>query len=61
MYRAMLALGDYEYAADILDKIPRDDIHVCSVVQACQAAYGTGKGKGKKKKKKTGKDVACET
>ncbi|KAM3302517.1 hypothetical protein P3S67_017019 [Capsicum chacoense] len=63
MYRAMLALGDYEYAADILDKIPRDDIHVFSVVQACQAAYGTGKGKGKgkKKKKKTGKDVACET
>lgn len=57
----MLALEDYEYAADILDKIQRDDIHVCSVVQACQAAYGTGKGKGKKKKKKTGKDVACET
>ncbi|KAJ8532600.1 hypothetical protein K7X08_012523 [Anisodus acutangulus] len=41
MYQALLALGDYKSAANILNKIPRDDIHVCSVVQACQAAYGT--------------------
>ncbi|MCD7463903.1 hypothetical protein HAX54_051680 [Datura stramonium] len=61
MYRALLALGDYKSAANILNKIPRDDIHVCSVVQACQAAYGmSASTKGKKKKKKTGKDVRCE-
>ncbi|CAN4104074.1 unnamed protein product [Withania somnifera] len=66
MYRALLALGDYKSAANVLNKIPRDDVHVCSVVQACQAAYGvseSAKGKGigigKKKIKKIGKDVRC--
>ncbi|KAK4355281.1 hypothetical protein RND71_024252 [Anisodus tanguticus] len=61
MYQVLLALGDYKSAANILNKIPRDDVHVCSVVQACQAAYGTSaSAKGKKKKKKIGKDVRCE-
>lgn len=58
MYQALLALGDYKSAANILSNIPRDDIHVRSVVQACQAAYGmSASAKGKKKKRKTGKDV----
>ncbi|KAJ8542936.1 hypothetical protein K7X08_005459 [Anisodus acutangulus] len=53
MYQVLLSLRDYKSAANILNKIPRDDIHVCSVVQACQAAYGTSaSAKGKKKKKK---------
>ncbi|XP_059284447.1 pentatricopeptide repeat-containing protein At4g04790, mitochondrial-like [Lycium ferocissimum] len=61
MYRALLALGDYKSAANILNKIPRDDIHVCSVVQACQEAYGmSASTKGKQKKKKIRKDVRCE-
>lgn len=63
MYRALLALGDYKSAANILNKIPRDDIHVCSVVQACQAAYGmsnSAKGKGKRKGKKNKNWEGCE-
>lgn len=53
MYRALLALGDYKSAANILKNIPRDDIHVCSVVKACQTAHGmSAPAKGKKKKRK---------
>lgn len=58
MYRALLALGDYKSAANILNNIPRDDFHVCNVVKACQTAYGTSaSAKGKKKENKTGKIV----
>ncbi|XP_015170188.1 pentatricopeptide repeat-containing protein At4g04790, mitochondrial-like isoform X2 [Solanum tuberosum] len=59
MYRALLALGDYKSAENILKNIPRDDIHVCSVVKACQTAHGmSAPAKGKKKKRKTGKNVS---
>ncbi|KAK4714848.1 hypothetical protein R3W88_020755 [Solanum pinnatisectum] len=59
MYRALLALGDYESAAIILKNIPRDDIHVCSVVEACQTAHGmSAPAKGKKEKRKTRKNVS---
>lgn len=61
MYQALLALGDYKSAANIFNKIPKDDIHVCSVLQACQETYGKSvSAKGKKKKNKIGKSVRCE-
>ncbi|KAK1375310.1 Pentatricopeptide repeat-containing protein, mitochondrial [Heracleum sosnowskyi] len=40
MYQALLALGDGKSAKKLLRHIPRDDPHVCCVIDASQTAYG---------------------
>lgn len=40
MYQAVLALGDRKSAKKMLRQIPRDDPHVCCVIDASQTAYG---------------------
>lgn len=52
MYQAYLASGDMEAAASFLDKVPKDDPHVRSVIHACRVTYGNPKDQEKKKKKK---------
>ncbi|KAL8146938.1 pentatricopeptide repeat-containing protein At4g04790, mitochondrial-like [Apium graveolens] len=52
MYQALLALGDGKTAKKILNQIPRDDPHVCCVIDASQTAYGTGTKKTRRKSKK---------
>lgn len=39
MYQALLASGDDKSAAKLLNKIPKDDPHVCCVIKACQETY----------------------
>ncbi|KAA8526940.1 hypothetical protein F0562_008831 [Nyssa sinensis] len=53
MYQALLASGDHKSAANMQNKIPKDDPHVRSVMKACRATYSKyTPEKGKKKKKK---------
>lgn len=52
MYQAFLACGDRNSAANMLSKIPKDDPHVCRVIQAMQITYAKAPVKGKKKRKK---------
>lgn len=40
MYQALLASGNNNSAAKLLNKIPKDDSHVCCVIKACQQKYG---------------------
>ncbi|XP_021636732.2 pentatricopeptide repeat-containing protein At4g04790, mitochondrial [Hevea brasiliensis] len=52
MYQALLASGDQKSAKLMLAKIPKYDLHVCLIIQACQKTYiGSNSTKGKKKKK----------
>lgn len=52
MYQVLLASGDHKSAKNLLNKIPKDDIHVRCVIKACQTSYMTSKSaKGKKKNK----------
>lgn len=52
MYQVLLASGDHKSAKILLNKIPKDDIHVRCVIKACQTSYITSKStKGKKKNK----------
>ncbi|KAH7861550.1 hypothetical protein Vadar_027623 [Vaccinium darrowii] len=39
MYQALLASGDHTSATKMLNKMPRDDPHVCCVIKACKATY----------------------
>ncbi|KAL2943866.1 hypothetical protein RDABS01_032213 [Bienertia sinuspersici] len=65
MYQAYLASGDREAASSFLNKIPKDDIHVRSVLHACRVTYANSKQeksepkkkKNKKKKKKKNKET----
>ncbi|XP_059441393.1 pentatricopeptide repeat-containing protein At4g04790, mitochondrial-like isoform X2 [Corylus avellana] len=60
MYQALLASGDHKSAKIMLNKIPKDDPHVLSVIKAFQRSYYTvsnsedGKKRKKKKKGKRG-------
>ncbi|XP_074290518.1 pentatricopeptide repeat-containing protein At4g04790, mitochondrial-like isoform X2 [Silene latifolia] len=60
MYQAYLASGHFEKATDFLSSIPRDDIHVRSIIHACRVSYGKQqetekKNYGKQKNTKTKK------
>ncbi|XP_038897829.1 pentatricopeptide repeat-containing protein At4g04790, mitochondrial-like isoform X2 [Benincasa hispida] len=56
MYQALLASGAVESAKVLLDKIPKDDAHVCWIIKECELLYigspTERKAKRKKKKKK---------
>lgn len=55
MYQALLASGDHKSAKIMLNKIPKDDPHVLSVIKAFQRNYivsNSADGKKRKKKKK---------
>ena len=52
MYQAYLASGDMAAAVSFLNKVPKDDPHVRSVIHACRVTYGKPKDQEKKKKKK---------
>ncbi|KAI4374757.1 hypothetical protein MLD38_012714 [Melastoma candidum] len=39
MYQALLASGDHKSARELLKKIPRDDAHVCLVINKCKEVY----------------------
>ena len=52
MYQAFLACGDHKSAATLLHRIPKDDPHVCCVIEACQTTYAKSSVKSKEKKKK---------
>ncbi|KAJ0102362.1 hypothetical protein Patl1_04320 [Pistacia atlantica] len=41
MYQALLASGDHQSARKILNKIPKDDPHVCMGIKACKSTYNT--------------------
>ncbi|KAJ0103033.1 hypothetical protein Patl1_04342 [Pistacia atlantica] len=59
MYQALLASGDHHSARKILNKIPKDDPHVCMGIKACKSTYNTQQHvivKEKKKKKKEKKE-----
>lgn len=52
MYKAFLASGNHKSASKLLSKMPRDDPHVRSVIQACKQTYiksPPAKGKGVEK------------
>nr|XP_023876966.1 pentatricopeptide repeat-containing protein At4g04790, mitochondrial-like [Quercus suber] len=52
MYQVLLASGEHKAAKILLNKIPKDDIHVRCVIKACQTSYISSKStKGKKKNK----------
>ncbi|KAH6835532.1 hypothetical protein C2S53_015625, partial [Perilla frutescens var. hirtella] len=51
MYQALLASGDKKSAAKLLNKIPKDDAHVCCVIKACQQTYVKAEPAKSKKKK----------
>lgn len=52
MYQVLLASGEHKAAKILLNKIPKDDIHVRCVIKACQTSYIKSKStKGKKKNK----------
>ncbi|XP_074301784.1 pentatricopeptide repeat-containing protein At4g04790, mitochondrial-like isoform X2 [Silene latifolia] len=60
MYQAYLASGHFEEATDFLSSIPRDDIHVQSIIHVCRVSYGKQqetekKNYGKQKNTKTKK------
>lgn len=56
MYQALLASGDHKSAKIMLNKIPKDDPHVLSVIKAFQRSYyivsNSEDDKKRKKKKK---------
>ncbi|KAK4576310.1 hypothetical protein RGQ29_027035 [Quercus rubra] len=57
MYQVLLASGEHKAAKILLNKIPKDDIHVRCVIKACQTSYirsMSTKGKKKNKVKKKG-------
>ena len=54
MYQALLAAGDYRSATFMLNKIPKDDAEVCSVIKACQETYCEEIAPVARKKKKKG-------
>ncbi|KAI4366131.1 hypothetical protein MLD38_022049 [Melastoma candidum] len=39
MYQALLASGDHKSARELLKKIPRDDVHVCLMINKCKEVY----------------------
>ncbi|XP_023524929.1 pentatricopeptide repeat-containing protein At4g04790, mitochondrial-like isoform X2 [Cucurbita pepo subsp. pepo] len=55
MYQALLASGDQTSAKVLLEKIPKDDAHVCYVIKECESVYvassSVNKKKGRHKKK----------
>lgn len=54
MYQALLASGDQKSAKVLLDKIPKDDVHVCWMIKECELVYvasSSVKRKGSNKKK----------
>lgn len=55
MYQALLASGDQKSAKVLLDKIPKDDAHVCCIIKQCDLVYvapsSVKKKKGRHKKK----------
>lgn len=56
MYQALLASGDSKSAKLMLANIPKDDLHVYVIIEACQKAYNRSKSaKGKNKKNKSKK------
>uniref|UniRef100_A0A2C9W6R3 PROP1-like PPR domain-containing protein n=1 Tax=Manihot esculenta TaxID=3983 RepID=A0A2C9W6R3_MANES len=56
MYQALLASGDCKSAKLMLANIPKDDLHVYVIIEACQKAYNRSKSaKGKNKKNKSKK------
>nr|XP_011460991.1 PREDICTED: pentatricopeptide repeat-containing protein At4g21880, mitochondrial-like isoform X2 [Fragaria vesca subsp. vesca] len=52
MYQALLASGDRKAAKVLEHKIPKDDPHVRSIIEACKLTYLKKKEKNKTKKKK---------
>ncbi|KAL6125684.1 hypothetical protein ACLB2K_073738 [Fragaria x ananassa] len=52
MYQALLASGDRKAAKVLEHKIPRDDPHVQSIIEACKQTYIKKTEETKKKKKK---------